>query len=76
MDERSERGLARNRNRDFVVLPVIAGEEDFECFRNQFAGDRIRLAQDLGVRDVIEGQGQNLIRGSAAYFNRSAFKPA
>ena len=57
LDEPRQAALARHGNRHLVAAHSIARKEQFERLAHQLSRVGVRLAENLGVFDVIEGIG-------------------
>ena len=46
---------------DLIALHIVSRQECFERLLNKILRDRVRLAQNLGMRDVVEGDREHLL---------------
>ena len=53
--------LSRQTDRNQIASDLIARQKGIQCLTDQFFGHSIRLAEKLGVGDVIESNGHNLL---------------
>ena len=63
LDEPRQRRVARHRDRDQVVGDFIPGEERLHRVGDDLLRDGVRLAENLGVLDVVEGDRHDLVGG-------------
>src|SRR5262249_6730053 len=65
LDELDQAGLTRNGNGHLASLQLVSFQEGLEGLADELIGIGVGLAEDLGVLDVVERLGADLIRALA-----------
>ena len=61
IDEPGQRGRTGQADRHPGPVHVVGLQERLDCLRNQFLGNRVGLAENLGMGNVLVPHGQNLV---------------